>query len=197
VALVACALVWALPGRAVAVECAQDPYLVTAFDPLGREASTEVCALEELARWLHLTPASTISPTTPEVDLGPLFVVELAESQSSGARRLVQLRLYPKAPEAPMVFVAEPGYIETESYTGHVSQGWRVLEPVAQVPAALVAAGVPQTEVASTVGGDPGSRGRTATGPDAVSVVFIGLLIAVTAAALSRRRVVARGRPDL
>jgi hypothetical protein len=191
-------VVWALPGHAVAVECARDPYLVTAFDPLGREASTEVCALEELARWLHLTPASSISPTTPEVDLGPLFVVELAESRSSGARRLVQLRLYPKAPGAPMVFVAEPGYIETESYTGHVSQGWRVLEPVAQVPAALVAAGVPQTEVPSTGGpGVRGSRGRTATGPDAVSVVFIGFLIAVTAAALSRRRVVARGQPDL
>lgn len=188
-------------GRAPvhAIECGETVYRVTVTDPTGRSRATRVCALGELAFWLHLTPESSIVGFPVEEDLGPLYIVQLAALEADGVRPLLQLRLYPGAPGSPRVFLAEPGYIETQGYTGSVSSGWRVLAPAIRVPATLVAVGVPHEALTSP--SPDGDRTSSAPGggrgPDAVSLVVLGLLVTGAVGALRRRRgVLARGQPD-
>jgi hypothetical protein len=179
-------------GHARAIDCGERAYRVTVIDPSGGTRAIGVCSVGDLAAWLQLTPESSIVGFPADVELGPLYVVRLAALEADGPRPMVQLRLYPEAPGAPRVYVAEPGYFETQDFTGSVLRGWRTLTPRVRVPADLVEAGVPQIPFPER---DPNGVGR-GRGPDVVSLAFVALLV-LGAAAFLRRRVLARGRPDL
>jgi hypothetical protein len=171
------ALILVFGGSALpawALECNGVTYRVTVIAPGGTEERAPHCALGALASWLHLTPDATILPSRPRGDLGSPYVVRLEDISQPEIRQLLQLQLYPEAPKTPVVFLAEPGYIETEIFTGSVSRGWRVLDPQMGVPVSLMALGVPEA--------------GPHQGPDAVSLLFLAALVAGSVAMVARLR---------
>jgi len=157
-----------------ALECNGITYRLTVIAPDGTQERAAHCALGALATWLHLTPDATIVPSRPPGDLGSPYIVRFEDVTEPEIQQLLQLRLYTEAPKRPLVYLAEPGYIETDIYTGSVSRGWRLLDPQVGVPASLMALGVPEA--------------GPHQGPDAVSLLFLAALVGASVAALVRRR---------
>ncbi len=170
----------ALP--ATAQECDGVTYRLTVIAPDGTRERAAHCALDALATWLHLTPDATIVPSRPPGDLGSPYIVRFEDVTEPEIQQLLQLRLYTEAPKRPLVFLAEPGYIETDIYTGSVSRGWRVLDPQVGVPASLMDLGVPEA--------------GPSQGPDAVSLLFLAVLLVGAVVLVPRIRSAAGRSPS-
>jgi hypothetical protein len=185
--LVAVSTLNSAPARSLA--CSDVTYRVTVIGPTGGEASAIHCSIGALAGWLHLYPETTISPSSPPGSLGSLYVVRFEDVSTPENRLLLQLRLYPSASEGPIVDLIESGFIQTQTFTGSVTPGWRILDPTIPVPPSLTSLGVPQADpFAGPVGGRPSSTSSRG-GPDAVSLAFLTAIAGATAVVIVRRRV--------
>ena len=185
-ALVAVAMLNSVPSKALA--CREVTYRVTVIGPTGKEASAMRCSVGAIAAWLDLYPQTTISPSVPPGDLGSLYVVRFEDVSMSQTRLMLQLRLYPEASEGPIVDLLESGFIQTESYTGSVTAGWRRLDPTTPVPSSLMALGVPPGEVsARSLGREPSPTDSGSREPDAVSLSFLVAIVVATALIAARR----------
>jgi hypothetical protein len=182
----------ALPADTVT--CGASTYRVTVIGPTGSERSADHCSVGALATWLHLEPGATIQLSSPSPDLGSLYVVRIDDVTTSDARQLLQVRLYPEASGGPIVQLAEPGFIETEAFTGSVSPGWRVLDPTLDVPPSLSVLGVPRSNVPAAPIRDQGGAARR-DGPDAISLLFLVAITGVGGVVLIRRQRVRRTSP--